>query len=324
MGTRKKKRKGKKPEERRSRFATVRATFFSLLAACVIVYLAGFFFVRTDGFRAYLEDQVEKRLGERIEIGTSRCTPGGDLVLGGLTIAGPDTSARPLAEAHSARVNISYRDLFTGGLMAAVETIEVTGWHIDFRANAQGQWQPASLAVAGNLLGQWGGLDVPVAYPGGSTDASTTTIPEGKPSADDPPSVGHIAFDLKEGALSWWVRDADTPMARVEGIRFAQTPLNLPTQSASHYHLHVDDATFAGHGGLRELDVEVLRTGGRYFVLDLQAVRRAADDRDRPRASSRQDPPPAAREAEVPATEFDDAEALQARIRRELEAALEE
>ena len=321
MAARKKKRAAKEEATSSSPLATFKATFYSLVAAAVVVYVAGFFFARTDGFRALLEDQIEKRLGQRIEIASSQGTLTGDLVLEGLVVAGPDAAAKPLAEAKSVRVGVSWKGLFTGGLLAAVREVDLADWHIAFQRDAEGNWQPAGLAMAGAWLGRLGGLDVP------ETTAHASAVREAQPSGEkagpaSAPDLRRITFDSRDGRMAWWGKDPDEPVARIEGIRFAQTPLALPTRTASHYYLHVDTAQFAGRAGIRDLDVEILMTDDGPYVLDLEAVRQAAPRRKDAVEAWQRYPLSDTGEVKIPDTDFEDPDTLRARIRAELKSAL--
>lgn len=298
----------------------MKATFFSLAAAAVILYVAGYFFTRTEGFRAFLEDQLEKQVGERIEIADSRSTFGGDLILEGLTLAGPDAGTdEPVASAGTVRAQMAWTRLLTGGLPAAVRAVEVTGWKIRFSRDAEGRWHPSGLAVTGEWLRRWGGLDVPVMKPGAAGNV------EGEGGSGAPgEQLKRIAVHLRDGEVEWRTGASAIPLARVEGIRFAQTPLELPTGSATHYHVQAESAAFVEKPAIDDLEVEILVTDDGPHVLTLEVgSRTAAPPVEDGRKAWQRYPLADKGTAPPPAADTEDIDAFRARIRRELKSALE-
>jgi hypothetical protein len=103
------------------------------------------------------------------------------------------------------------------------------------------------------------------------------------------------AISLQEGTMEW-IDASGQVVASVLQVSFSRTPLSLPNREAAHYHLRAGSAV-AGPTQVRDLDVELLRTGDSYLVLNLDAVRHPAGPP--PRGPQTTPAPPPARQSQA-------------------------
>lgn len=291
MASDKKKKKKTNASPPGALISAITRTVFTLLALVVILSVSAFLFARTDGFRSLVSDQIEKAVGVRLEADSSRTTWNGAIVFRNVRSAGHEGLG---LIASKVRVETDLAAAIRGKFVEALRAVQVQDWRLQFSMDDAGIWQPAGLGKISAWLQRWGSLalpaDEPVELP--PTDAAKT--PGEDPAQEVRPRVKLAEFNqtrlhIQNGELIWRDRSGSV-LAEIRGVTFKLTPLDLPTSPAAHYHLQVESAAAADGSKIRNMDVELFRTGLTYFVINLEAARQTAR---RPEAMDRS-PRPAA------------------------------
>lgn len=248
-----------------------------LVAIVFIVLVTGYLFAGTEGFRSIVESRIEAALGIPLEIESSRA-----LLHGGLVFEDVHTTNRIAdgvggVQVDRASIRIGWLALLGGDLAGATRAVEVQGWRVHFAPDAEGVMQPRALSGASDWLGQWGGLALPdsreisTKHRAGRAGAPEVSMDaSGTGQALD--AWTNTQFSLRGGDIAWWDRHGNEVVS-VHDIAFHLTPLELPTRAATHYHATVKSAVLPGDQRVRDMNLELLRTGASYLVLNLEATR---------------------------------------------------
>lgn len=264
------------------------------LATVLLLYGTGYGFARTEGFRSILAGRLEKSLGIPITIGGSSSSWRGDITLTGIYATPRKSDDEPAVQIGTLRLATSPLAFLSGDLYGGIRRADLDHWRINMVLDEHGRWQPDWLTGVTDWMGRWGSLAVPV----GTVEPTAGLEPVAGPAVESPPlhfeTWSNTVVSLTDGAMEW--RDTKgTMVAFVTDVGFVRTPLHLPTREAGHYHLTVGSAK-AGATRMRDLDVELLRTGDSYLVLNLEAVRHqvapAADPEPAPPVRAAPAPPP--------------------------------
>ncbi len=281
-------------------------------ASVLIIYVTGYLFAGTEGFRSLLESRLEKQLGLQIEIGGSRSSWSGDIFLSDLATV-TEEGETPALTIEKIEIDTAPWQFFKGNLVRGVRRAHLGHWSLSFSLNEQGAWEPTELGQVTDWLGRWGSLALP------STDTAKQKAVRGGAvdvEASEDPAPGrsfevwdHSVISLEEGDIQW-ADEVGNVLASIHDVSFIRTPLDLPTRKAGHYHLTVESA-IVGEVRVRDMDVELLRTGETYLVLNLHAVRQQGPSAGEPKRSTKRfgrtsevvtpvtAAPPAARPVEV-------------------------
>ena len=269
--------KGKKEEaaETKSGEGILRPLFRTLLTTALVIMIllvTILLFTRTDGFRSYLEGWVEREFGLSLNIGTSSMDWTGNLMLGDISPATTNELGR--GKLHADRL-VVHTDLLTFWRdQPTFSDVELTldKWSLTFAQTADGAWEPSALNGMNKWLSRWCKIDVAELDPPylGEAEASA---PRDKRQANLI-SVNRLKLVLTNGILVW--EDAKGGVWRsAHDVEAYLTPLDLPTRKATHIHVMASEVDISPWAKIRDLDVELLRTGDSYRVLRLNAERQS-------------------------------------------------
>ena len=185
-----------------------------------IVLVTGYFAVRTDGGRSFIEERLEKRLGMPVTIRETSVGWPYDLVM-------EDVATTGGADAGAFRV----QTLRVGWRIGAGVRIAMDRPELDLVRNVEGGWVPARFAKLGELPQQ------------GIRDISRLTAGFRK----------KTVLKLRDGRIRWTNAEGIT-LADAEGVRLDIAPIRLPSRRMIHHALGV----YSGMGvdGLRFHDLE--------------------------------------------------------------------
>lgn len=220
--------------------------------------------------------RLEKQLGVKVRIDGSRSSWNGDITLTGITAGDGAKDETAAVRIEELRLDISPSALIRGDLRRGVRGAAIRDWRVRMSLDDAGLWHPSWLSGTTEWLGRWGSLAVPAPEQPEAAAATAATAHPVEPGAsalilDD---WDRTAISLEDGTMEW-IDETGRVVAFVHQVSFTRTPLDLPTRQAGHYHLRVA-AALAGPTQVRDLDVELLRTGDSYLVLNLEAVRQPA------------------------------------------------
>lgn len=251
----------------------------------LIIYVTGFLFAGTEGFRSLLESRMEKQLGMQVDIGGSRSSWSGDIFLSDVVTVTDGDDETPALQIERIEIDTAPWQFFKGNLVGGIRRAQLSHWSLSFSLNDQGGWEPGELGAVTDWLGRWGSLTLPA-----GEAAPEKTVRGGAVEVDDAGASApgrsfevwdHSIISLEDGDIQWGDA-AGNVLASIYGVSFIRTPLNLPTRKAGHYHLTVDSAIVAD-ARVRDMDVELLRTGDTYLVLNLHAVRQQGPTTEEPK-----------------------------------------
>jgi hypothetical protein len=276
------KKKKKKADESRpgSLISAITRFVFTLVALAIILTVSAYLFVRTEGFRSLVSDRLEKATGVRLEADSSRIAWNGAIVFQDIHSADSEGDPVPGFTAASVQIQANLVAALRGQSVASLRAVHVQDWGMQFSMDDTGVWQPASLGQISDWLGRWGSLALPEDEPGVSQAAAAPDEAKGDqvPEVRPPVKLAELKetkLRIRNGEIIWRDRSGN-PLAEIRGVTFNLTPLDLPTNPASHYHLQVESATATDGSKVRDMNVELLRTGLTYLVINLEAVRQTA------------------------------------------------
>ena len=239
-------------------------TIFFLVA---IFYVGVFLACRTDGFRSYAEDFLERHLGVPVHVKRIQATPSLKLVLTGVVTEGGSRKGTPGYRVREAIVQWSVMNklLSRGGALSA---LELKGFGVSFAPGQSGEWEPSALAKLGSWVAEWGRFDL--AAPAAVTvqgDLPATEEADKKPAPSTRSEMwDRINLSISDGEMSWW--DADKrELASVSGVRFEITPIRLPNRKMTHYFLTLDSAQIGTQRSVRDFTFEMLKMASNSIVI---------------------------------------------------------
>ena len=246
------------------------------LTAVIIVWLTLWGFAGTAGFRKYLEGRIAKAVGIDVEIVGSRATLGGTLILREVRSAGMVEPGRPGIRIGTLALRPNWRALLGGSPADGLGIVTADDWSVHFQMDEAGGWQPEGFDAVTSWLGKWGSLSVPRGPAFGephvvSVDDVTGHGEETAAGTFDPAAWSGAEITLRGGKLLWSAADG-RQIAVAEGTTFTFRPLVLPTRRADHFHLVIGHASLPD-ADVDDIDVELLKTGDLYLVINLAARR---------------------------------------------------
>lgn len=204
-----------KEEPARDGFGTALRRFvITLLVLALMIYVAGFFLVRTEGFRYMVQERLTEAFGLSVTVGHTAWLPDGTLVLEDVVTAGFDGGAGGMVTGWQCdRVRLQWHiwDALMPG-RGVLRRIEVLGGRVQFGADASdaGFDGGSRFAFAGDvaLLAEWLGRPLPLTATPRLLDGETAVVLED--------------LDL------YWV-DAVQPVVRasLEGVAFQRVSRSL-------------------------------------------------------------------------------------------------
>lgn len=239
-------------------------TSFFLVA---IFYGGVFLACRTDGFRSYAEDFLERRLGIPVHVKRIQATPSLKLVLTGVVTEGGVRKGVPGYRVREAIIQWSVMNALRsrGGVLSA---LELKGFGVSFAPGPSGEWAPAAFAQLGSWVAEWGRFDLPASAAAPvQSDRPATEEADSTPA----PSARGVIWDcinlsISDGEMSWW--DADKrELASVSGVRFEVTPIRLPNRKMTHYFLALDSAQIGPRRSVRDFTFEMLKMASNSIVI---------------------------------------------------------
>lgn len=261
-----------------------------VVTALVIIWLTLWGFAGTAGFRRYLEGRIGEAAGIEVEIVGSRATLGGTLVLREVRSAGMSEPGHPGIRIGTLTLRPRWYALLGGSEAGSLEIVTAEDWSVHFQLDETGRWRPEGFDAVTGWLNKWGSLSVP----GGAEAVETRVVAvedadaaAEKAAAEtfDPGAWTGANITLRDGDLLWSAADG-RQLALAEGASFTFRPLALPTRKADHFHLVIEHAVLPD-ADVDDIDVELLKTGDLYLVINLQARRQRramADAVDSPEA----------------------------------------
>lgn len=257
---------------KRSTFAGIRLAWRILrtaVAVAAILYVAGLFAARTEGFRDIVARRLEARLGLPVSIGSVSADWRYDLTLRSVATEGTREKQEAGVRAQRVRLGWSLADWFGGGGVGLRE-IDLDRCVITFARGEGGSWQPEQLAPLSDFLAKW--LHVDLGAGGGqAADGVAPTAPKA-PAREATRALqeARLRVALRRCEVTWWT-GGEVPLAALEGVTLTATPVRLPNRSMTHYHLKLARAASAAGMAASNLTLELLDTGDQQIVLVLQA-----------------------------------------------------
>jgi hypothetical protein len=151
-----------KMEERRSladRWRTFKHFIVTVLVIALILYIAAFFAVRTDGFRYMVEERLRENWAWPVTLERVWLNPDLSLVLVGIDSEGFEDREGAGIVIREARVSWSLARLLHPR-RNALRAVEVYDGLFAFQADSAGAWQPIALHADAALLAEWCGITV--------------------------------------------------------------------------------------------------------------------------------------------------------------------
>lgn len=202
-----------------------------LLAVAVILLVFGFCAARTDGFRSYVEERVQKQTGFKVSIEKTRIGWPYDLVLDHVQSERGDGGRVGSFAVREARLGVTpggWRVALAGGRLALGRT-------------QAGEWEP-------NVLR---GLE-----PTSPVQDLTALM------ADFSRRVWLV---VKDGTIEW--RDeSGKKVAAAEGVDYTQTPLDAPGRRLYHFRLTARNVLRTNGWQIRGVEREWLATEGQPYI----------------------------------------------------------
>ena len=311
------------------------ATLFLVL---VILYVTMLLFVRTDGFRAYLEGQLEKKFGLLVDVGSSRIGWLGDLTLENIVPVSGNGSGGGRVQVKRMVVHTDCLTVWKSNLAATFSDLTVDDCELTFQQVSEGAWEPAGLKSLNQWLNQWCKIDL--IDPADELERrGEGAVESEKPSTSQQVLglVDSFQLNLRRGTVRWEDAEGDL-LASVHDLEAYVTPLQIPTRDATHIHVRASSVQLSPSEVIRDLDVELLKSVDTYRVLRLDVERQAVGHAPPSRRPSKQpavqtEPveevvasprEPAIRESRLPPVRKAPEAALEKLIREELHQALDE
>jgi hypothetical protein len=202
-----------------------------LLVVVVILLVFAYCAARTDGFREYVEEQVQKRTGFKVSIEKTRVGWPYDLILDHVASDRGDSRRPGAFSVREARLGLS-----PGGLR-----ITLTGGQLSMARTAAGEWEP-------NVLRGFGPA---------SSAADLTAV-----MAD---FSRRVRLVVRDGTIEW--RDeGGKRTAAAEGIEYTQTPLDAPGRRLYHFRLSARSVLRTNAWQIRGVEREWLATESQPYI----------------------------------------------------------
>lgn len=252
-------------------FRAVRRTLTTLMVFAILIYIVGLVVGRTDGFRSIVAQRLEKIIGMPVKIDRVRLAPNYALTLTEVAAESGQRGGAPGVRARQVDIEWRWRDLWRHGRLG-IARLQIDKPAVAFAESADGTWEPARLAPAGEFLLRQLNVTLPAKKATGTSAPSPT--PAEKPSV--PPEKAALVASVigldadvsfKRGEVVWWAQGNDAPMASIEGASLSVSPLHLPGREMTHYLLNVDRAASANGPGMSGLVAEFLDLGDQQIVL---------------------------------------------------------
>lgn len=224
----------------------------------VIAYVALLLAGRTDGFKSFIEDALEKRLGRRVRIASSELTPALNLRLDGIATELCGERGKPgFRAAHAA---MDWHFTVHGLRVVRLAVDEPVVYFAPGRDNA---FEPVLWEPLGSRIAEWGQFTA--ALPAAVTrqitgDAAAWTLTLWA-------QEGHTAqLQVNKGRLIWWdARNAEG--VTLEDLALTLQPLAIPDRNAWYVHLRYGRGYVAGGRDLPACNQEFIETGARRLPL---------------------------------------------------------
>lgn len=274
---------------RRTAWSRIRSAYRlarTLVVIGAILYGAALVASRTDGFRDLVAARLERHLGMPVKVESVAANARFDLTLQGIVTEGTRHKNSPGLRAHRVTLAWSWRDVLRRG-GPGLRLLDLDRCVITFARDEQGVWQPADMAPLSEFLAKWLQLDLGTKPPEnvtGPTGGEAEPREDGAPAAGKPTVAAtgvstaralrdaRLSIVLRRSEVTWW-GDGDVPLAAVEGVNLAATPVRLPNRTMTHYHLKLDHAAGAQGLSVSDMTLELLDTGDQQLVLVFDAGR---------------------------------------------------
>ncbi len=238
---------------------------WKLVLVLALVYGALQILVRTDVFRAQVEDELSRLAGMEVRIGRMRATESLNLKIRD-TIGISDVAG---IEARVARVR--WR-LFRPRSAPMLDSVRVDGLALTIAPDATGAIQPAFMEPLSRSVFAWTGLTAPkeLAAAKAPADAAAPARKTGAPRALEDWLGGPLV--LQDVSVRW--QDAQGRLlASVSGLDVVWTPLVTPRgRRVSHLDLRAAEIQVVNGPRIADLRLEMVAVEEQRFLVNLQAA----------------------------------------------------
>ena len=214
--------------QKRSGFKAIVGT---LLVIVLILLVFSFFAARTDGFRSYLENEVQKRTGIRLLIGKTRIGWPYDLVMENVKL---DSGAAGAGE-------LTIQEASIGLAFDLSPRVMLRGCHLSLVEASAGEWQPEVVSALGPLqrIGQV---------------------------ADLVAGVGReFSLEVRESDVRWSSAGSNA-VSEVRGLTLLILPKSLPRREVYCFYLTAQEVLRPGGSRIRAVEREWLSTTGKPYI----------------------------------------------------------
>ena len=244
---------------------TLGSWMWKLALVLALVYGALQILVRTDVFRAQVEDELSRLAGMEVRIGRMRATESLNLKIRD-TIGISDVAG---IEARVARVR--WR-LFRPRSAPMLDSVRVDGLALTIAPDATGAIQPAFMEPFSRSVFAWTGLTAPkeLAAAKAPADAAAPARKTGAPRALEDWLGGPLV--LQDVSVRW--QDAQGRLlASVSGLDVVWTPLVTPRgRRVSHLDLRAAEIQVVNGPRIADLRLEMVAVEEQRFLVNLQAA----------------------------------------------------
>ena len=244
---------------------TLGAWAWKLVLVLALVYGGLQILVRTDVFRAQVEDELSRLAGMEVRIGRMRATESLNLKIRD-TIGISDVAG---IEARVARVR--WR-LFRPRSAPMLDSVRVDGLALTIAPDATGAIQPAFMEPLSRSVFAWTGLTAPkeLAAAKAPADAAAPARKTGAPRALEDWLGGPLV--LQDVSVRW--QDAQGRLlASVSGLDVVWTPLVTPRgRRVSHLDLRAAEIQVVNGPRIADLRLEMVAVEEQRFLVNLQAA----------------------------------------------------
>ena len=210
----------------------LKAVIGTLLIIAAILLVFGFFAARTEGFKNYLQDQIQKRTGQRFDIGDTRIGWPYDLVLQDVKYRDPHADAKGTLTMKEVRVGIS---------LDLTWRIGVTGADLTLVESTEGQWTPALLAALGPIKRM------------GEVSEITSDLQT------------QVLLDVEDSTIQWINRKGERT-GTAKGLGFVMTLLHPPNRTLCYFRLTAREVVRANDGRIHDVDREWVCTVSKPYI----------------------------------------------------------
>ncbi len=255
------------PPPPRSGNAVVRY-ILTILVVMVILYVGAFLMMRTDCFRAYVQDRLGARLGLPIRVKKVACDPA--LNLAAEVVYTEGIERRGAAGIRIGRLELEW-DLV--GLLrrggALIRSVRAEECYLAFAPDGAGGWNPAVFTDLAGQLAEWGGFQVEAPSRSPPKADVETPAPAMPTNSIERLEWSACEFAAVTGRVVWWGMDSNA-LAVADGVNLAVTPVALPNRKMTHYFLTIREALTPNGTRLPDIRFEMLDTAGQKILLGLQ------------------------------------------------------